>query len=580
LKDGSLQSGNLVKEDAEQFILLTKEGRQEIPKSNIMFVNGKTLAQWNARPDKTYSTEILPSELPDRAFINNKAELPPPVIQPPVKLPPVQKSVLPPPSTEAAKPAAAQAVEPPEPMDMPEEPAEVKAAPAPVVKKEPAPVEKPKVVEAAPVKTVIPVATTPRRVKKVKPLVTEDVKSVAPPVEPVAVKPAPVVRVGKFDREGYAINHYNLAQLYLSQGERGRAAQELHMSYTLNKWDEKTALALGTFYKEEGIYPRARRYFEVPALRKRPEVQKMVHEMDLADQRAQRRPWIFGGSLAGGIVLAFAGVAMLRRFARKPAAPPLIVTSENIDEIADRFEEVEPLPTIAPAAEKPVFNPRPLSESAFAKPKPIELPKPVMPELKPFEPKAPEPVVPEPVVPPPMAPEPAMAKDTKPQSPFDDVFKVTDPPVVQPAMSMPAPEPIRIEPVKIEPAKPYERILETERVVSEALKKGNQLAAEGNVELARREYRTAAALNTSNVDAQLGLAYLCFLQEQWELSMQHYLNALQINPRSADAHYGLGRVLSELGRVNDAIPELRKALELDPTLFDAQETLTSLGQLA
>jgi tetratricopeptide (TPR) repeat protein len=147
-------------------------------------------------------------------------------------------------------------------------------------------------------------------------------------------------------------------------------------------------------------------------------------------------------------------------------------------------------------------------------------------------------------------------------------------------MTMPAPEPIRIEPVKIEPAKPYERILETERVVSEALKKGNQLAAEGNVELARREYRTAAALNTSNVDAQLGLAYLCFLQEQWELSMQHYLNALQINPRSADAHYGLGRVLSELGRVNDAIPELRKALELDPTLFDAQETLTSLGQLA
>jgi hypothetical protein len=106
LKDGSLQAGNLVSETKDAFVILTKEGRQEISKTNIMFVNGKTLAQWEARPDKNYSTEILPSEVPNPSFINNKAALPPPVA-----LPVERKPITPP--TAVSKPVEeAKPVEP------------------------------------------------------------------------------------------------------------------------------------------------------------------------------------------------------------------------------------------------------------------------------------------------------------------------------------------------------------------------------------------------------------------------------------------------------------------------------------
>ncbi len=619
LKDGSLQAGNMVKEDETQFIVLTKEGRVEILKTNIMFVNGKTLSQWNARPDKTYSTEILPSDVPDRAFINDKAELPPPV-----QLPVITKPVTPPPAIAAKTVDAEKPVEQAAPVEVEdvkpevarnEEPIDLirDAANAEAFKKikaqqaektKPKPVEE-KVasapVEPVPSKMAIPVAETPRTKKKrVKPVETVAAPAVA---EPERQRP---VRPGKFDREGYAINHYNLAQEYFAQGEPGRAAQELHIAHTLNKWDEKTALALGTFYKDAGVLPRARKYLDLPALRKKPEIQAMHAEMAEIEKWRGYWPWIYAGSFLGGFIVSLLGIALLRR-TRKPAGPPpLVVTSENIDEIAEQLDVSEPLPTIAPMKdmvvpgpmlaakdEKPAQKPVSAFDDVFkiekpdpAAPKPFIQPLPqeplAKPPLKPGEPLKPFEPMREPLkLEPPRRVEPKPVEPVRPPEPVraEPVHVEPVKPIEPVKIPMPIPEPVAALP-PVEPARPYERILETERVVSESLVRGNKLAAEGNIEMARREYRTAAALNMANADAQLGLAYLCFLQEQWELAMQHYLNALQINPRSADAHYGLGRVLSELGRVDDAIPELRKALELDPTLFDAQETLASLGQLA
>src|SRR5688572_4183143 len=76
LKDGSLQAGNLIKENPDSFVIMTKEDRVEIPKDKIMFVNGKTLKQWQAQPDKLFQTEIMPSNVPDPKFVNDKAPLP------------------------------------------------------------------------------------------------------------------------------------------------------------------------------------------------------------------------------------------------------------------------------------------------------------------------------------------------------------------------------------------------------------------------------------------------------------------------------------------------------------------------
>src|SRR5512146_3184868 len=73
MQDGSLQSGTLVSETPTSFVLLNNDGRVEIPKAKIMFVNGKTLKQWQDRPDKLFQTEIIPSEIPNPAYVNDKA---------------------------------------------------------------------------------------------------------------------------------------------------------------------------------------------------------------------------------------------------------------------------------------------------------------------------------------------------------------------------------------------------------------------------------------------------------------------------------------------------------------------------
>ena len=60
----------------------------------------------------------------------------------------------------------------------------------------------------------------------------------------------------------------------------------------------------------------------------------------------------------------------------------------------------------------------------------------------------------------------------------------------------------------------------------------------------------------------------------------HYRKALEIDGSSADAHYGIARVLLEINRVEDALPELRATLQLDPTYDDARDTLTALSKPA
>jgi len=121
-------------------------------------------------------------------------------------------------------------------------------------------------------------------------------------------------------------------------------------------------------------------------------------------------------------------------------------------------------------------------------------------------------------------------------------------------------------------------MLERGQMVAEFLAKGHGFSSQGEFGQARREYRTVLALHPDNVDAYLGLAYLSFMQGQWELSLAHYLRASQLNPNSADVHYGLGRVYLELERVDEAIAEFQKTLTLEPSFEDARDSLTSIGQ--
>src|SRR5258706_12255686 len=148
LKDGTLQAGNLVSETDKSFVILTKTGREEIQKENIMFINGKTLAQWQARPDKLFQTEIIPSEIPNPAYVNDKSKLPiaVPKIEGPISKPIVPIPV-PPPVTQV-KPVEVKKEEPLLPAaqvkpvevkkEAPSAPSNPHVAAAPVVHKSPA----------------------------------------------------------------------------------------------------------------------------------------------------------------------------------------------------------------------------------------------------------------------------------------------------------------------------------------------------------------------------------------------------------------------------------------------------------
>ena len=117
------------------------------------------------------------------------------------------------------------------------------------------------------------------------------------------------------------------------------------------------------------------------------------------------------------------------------------------------------------------------------------------------------------------------------------------------------------------------------RSVENALVRGNAAAAAGRSDEARRYYRTALALNADCATAHLGLGFLAFAEEKWDTSLLHYKKALEISA-SADAHYGIARVLLEINRVEDAVPELRATLSLDPTYDDARDALTAIGKPA
>jgi tetratricopeptide (TPR) repeat protein len=432
----------------------------------------------------------------------------------------------------------------------------VKKAPEPAIVKREAPVQP----AAAPVVEEKPavVAAKPTRRKHVREKPVAEEKAAAPiaetPVEPKRVLPP------RFDRMSYATYHYNLGMELLAGGQRGRATQEFHFANTLNKWDEKTALELGNFYKEEGVFSRARKYFDLPALRKKPEIQQIQKDMADAEKQAERHRWIVFGGAAAGALLCVPALMILRRYHKKPA--PLVVTSENIDEIAEQAAAEEVAAAVAEALAVDIPEPEPEEEKPFVPPPP---PPPV--EKLRAQPIRPLPVRPEPVQ-------------------FEVVREAVEPPAPPPVIIPvpPAPEPVSVAsttaPIIEERIRERERVLEVGKVVSEALSKGHVLAGEGNIELARREYRTAAALDGQCLDAELGLAYLCFIQDQWELAMQHYVRALAINPDSPEAHYGVGRVLFETEQIDAAVPEFRKSLELDPTFQDARDALSLIEKVA
>lgn len=83
---------------------------------------------------------------------------------------------------------------------------------------------------------------------------------------------------------------------------------------------------------------------------------------------------------------------------------------------------------------------------------------------------------------------------------------------------------------------------------------------------ARAAAEKAIALDDSLAEAHVSLGYIRALYDwDWSGAKREFQRAVEVNPNSPDAHFGYGLVyLAPLGRTDEALAELRRAVQLDP----------------
>src|SRR5262249_54278441 len=109
------------------------------------------------------------------------------------------------------------------------------------------------------------------------------------------------------------------------------------------------------------------------------------------------------------------------------------------------------------------------------------------------------------------------------------------------------------------------------QVISEAethYYRGYELGAQGNLDQAIVEFRTALQVNSDYAEAHTGLGNALALQGDLEEAIAEHRHALRLNPEYAEAHNHLGAALVELGEADEAIREYREAIRINPA-YDA-----------
>ncbi len=75
----------------------------------------------------------------------------------------------------------------------------------------------------------------------------------------------------------------------------------------------------------------------------------------------------------------------------------------------------------------------------------------------------------------------------------------------------------------------------------------------------------AIELDNSEPEAHTALGLIAFLYDwDWKLAERHYLRALELDPNNSNSHAGYAHLLSNTGRHDQALAEMRRARELDP----------------
>ena len=105
------------------------------------------------------------------------------------------------------------------------------------------------------------------------------------------------------------------------------------------------------------------------------------------------------------------------------------------------------------------------------------------------------------------------------------------------------------------------------------LRKGIQLAEEGQLRAAAEEHEAALATDPKLVQAHVNLIRLYAQLGQPEKAEERYRAAVAIDPNLAELHYNYGVLLVGQGRSAEASEAFRKAVELHPAHTEAQYNL-------
>jgi protein O-mannosyl-transferase len=108
------------------------------------------------------------------------------------------------------------------------------------------------------------------------------------------------------------------------------------------------------------------------------------------------------------------------------------------------------------------------------------------------------------------------------------------------------------------------------------LRKGIQLAEEGQLQAAAEEHEAALSTDSKLVQAHVNLIRLYAQLGQPDKAEAHYRAALAVDPNLAELHHNYGVLLSGQGRSAEATVAFRKAVELNPAHTEAQSNLAYL----
>jgi len=103
----------------------------------------------------------------------------------------------------------------------------------------------------------------------------------------------------------------------------------------------------------------------------------------------------------------------------------------------------------------------------------------------------------------------------------------------------------------------------------------------GVLELARQSAKRALELDPTLAEAHLAIADIRRLLEwDWRGAEAEYLQAITLNPSQENSHRGYGTMLIALGRPDEALREVERAVEMDPLCLVVSTSAASVHYLA